>query len=378
MDSDGKLAGEIFRYPFLETALPGFCEYLIDEDGRPLAEANASAGLLHGVELRFETCPYPGSRLGAPMNVSALRQVTSCWAECLEDFDALRAIYMQSFPMEMNYLLLSRLGNFLTTVPGFLARRKAFAWNAVPRRLSALFKVAQGLYLTANAVMLAGPPEVAFEPARVDDVLKATEERGIYLNEGRVCAGSPAMIRAFVDRAISGRKTGAGAPPDASRLAGAAPQAALHYCELTTQAQMAKWVFDAYLDDVLGLTDPGSDNLSHQSLQSLNRQSGLRLAPPGEGAGRIPLDRLLPLMKTDTPEARAAARRAADLTVQYAGYLTARQTRVNAALGTGEPGRFSWRAHMAAVGHHAASERFDRLERLVDMRKFAELVDAAV
>jgi hypothetical protein len=377
MESDDDPAGEIFRYPFLETALPGFCDYLVDEDGRPLAEANAPGNLLQGVDLGFESCPYPGSRLGAPMNVSALRQVTSCWADCLEEFDALRALYMQSFPMEMNYLLLSRLGNFLTTVPGFLVRRKAFAWNAVPRRLSALFKVAQGLYLTANAVMLAGPPEVAFEPVRPDDFLAKTEERGIYLNEGRVCAGPPAMIRGFAERAICGRKAGDGAPPAESRLGGAAPQAAIGYCELTTQAQMAKWVFDAHLDDILGLTDPGSDNLPHESLQSLNRQSGLHLQRPDAGS-RIPVDQVLPLMKTDTPEARTAVRHAADLAIQYAGYMKARQKRVNAALGTGETGRFSWQDHVKAVGRHEAGERFSSLDRLVERRAFAALVDSAV
>lgn len=375
--------GEIFRYPFLETAIPNFCDYLIDEDGRPLAEANAPCNLLQGVDLSYESCPYTGSRLGAPMNVSALRQLTSCWAACLEDLDGLRAIYMRSFPMEMNYLLLSHLGNFLTTVPGFLVRRGAFAWNAVPRSLSALFKASQGLYLTANAVMLAGPPDVAYQPVQPDDFLEQTEEHGIFLNEGRVCAGPPAMIRGFAERAIWGRKADDDTPPAMSRLGGAAPDAAIGYCELATQAQLAKWVFEARLDDILGLTDPASDNLTHASLETLNRQSGLNLELSDTGAGRVlntrvPDTQVLPLLKTDAPEARTAARLAVDLAAQYAGYLKARQKRVNALLGIGEPDRFSWHDYVTAVGRYEAPERFDALERFVDAREFARLVGAAV
>ncbi|MBR1240325.1 hypothetical protein JQ620_09325 [Bradyrhizobium sp. AUGA SZCCT0274] len=360
-----------FRYPFLDTAVPNFVDRLIDEDGRPLAEANAPRALLAGVDIDYQPCPHSGSRRGAQMNVSALKQVTSCWPDCLEDLVQLRSLFMQSFPMEMNYLLLSRLGNFLTSVPGFLVRRGVFSWNSVPRSLSALFKASQGLYLTANAVIVSGSRETASLPVRTDEFLQQTEDRLTFWNDGKVCAGPPAMIRRFVDIAIEGRQE---AVRKAQRPLWDLPANGLtSYAEMKLQAQLAKWVFEARLDDALGLTDPGSDNMSHETLEALDRQSGLRL-------GGLVREREwnAPAAEADGNGDHRTAERIVAIAAHYARYLQARQARLNKALGIDRSVRFEWQAYADAVGHYGDNSRKAALGRILDPRKLARLVDAAV
>lgn len=327
----------VFEHPFLEALVPGFVDQLIDEDGRPLAEDNAPDALKVGVAFDYQACPYADGRRGGSMNTTALRQLASCWPEVLDDLLVLRAVFMRHFPVEMSYFLLARLADFLTSLPGFLVRTSVLKADDVPRDLSGLFKAAQGLYLTANDALLPGGHEVAFDPVSVQAFLDHTEAHRIFWVGEKVCAGSPALVRRFVTLAIEGDASSPASSWLAPHVQGVA---AIRYAELKLQAQMARRVFDAWMQDALDASLERAPATRGPALASLNQRSALRL-DASELARRTPEPALLrPLVLASETvghrQGMALCARVVPLLLHYLAYVEHVQRQINSVIGREE------------------------------------------
>jgi hypothetical protein len=179
-----------------------------DVDGRPLGEHAAPESARVGVEFQRRACPYEGHRRGTPMNVSALKQMTSSWAEALADIVVLRELYLREpRPAPFTHFDLWRIATFGTLVPGFLAMRptKPLASGELPVRVSADFKVFLGTASASMWLMRRGitTPET---PLELEHFLGLLEEQRLLINTTtavvprapdfvEACAGPPHMFR---------------------------------------------------------------------------------------------------------------------------------------------------------------------------------------
>ncbi len=195
--------------------------YLLwDDEDRPLGEANNPIirRLLaerEGEDAASETTDdsiivlaasnATGSRAGKLVNVSALRQVHARWTEVLADVTVLRADYLGRVGRErMTVGDLWRYAMVTTALPAYLYRRTRapYGSEAIPARVSATFKVMQGVSMTAGSMLDEGvSPD---SPASTDEFLAFTESRGIFVVADRACAGPEAMIREMIEAIIDG------------------------------------------------------------------------------------------------------------------------------------------------------------------------------
>lgn len=245
---------QIFAHPCLEVLLPRFEECLRDVDDRPLGEANAPAPALGSTVFDYRRCPYQGDRRGGQMNIAALEPMSAAWGDILELLGWLRGIYLTRYPVAINPLLLARFAAFLTHFSGWLVRTGRCRWDAVPREASGLFKAAQGLYFTANDIILKGGRDAMFQVITVQHFLDHTEQAGVFRINDRVCAGPPEMVRQFVRYAIDGPSR---AIPPAGYADGAPGLgSALDYADLRLKAQEAEMEMHAELDRDEAALDP--------------------------------------------------------------------------------------------------------------------------
>lgn len=366
---------DYFDYHWLETAVPSFVDYLIDVDGRPLAEGNAPQALKEGVVFDYKPCPYDAGRNGGRMNATALKQVALCWNGLLEDLLFLRSVFMRRYPVEMSYFLLARFADFLTSVPGFLVRTGALRWNAVPRSLSGLFKAAQGLYLTANAVILHGGAAAAFEPVSTDAFLAYTEEYRTYWVGDKVCSGPPALIQRFADLAINGSSD----VSDGSWLAAhVRDDGAVDYAELKLKAQMARRVVEAWVEDALNSSQGRAEEPRAPALDALNRLSGFNLDESlirDSHFSRAELDSLMTTF--DGPRRVQISRFCAcyvPLQFHYLGYIQKLQRQIDSALGRARDEPFCLVRHGEVLDYLQEDDQRRSLKDMIDMQKLAALV----
>jgi hypothetical protein len=370
--------GCYFTYPYLDAAVPGFVSHLFDVDERPLAEFNAPEALKEGVLFVYKDCIYGGGRAGGRMNVTALKQTAECWDEMLADLIRLRGIFMRRYPIAMNYLLLSRFANFLTSLPGFLMRRGVLRWNGIPRSLSSLYKTSQGLYITANDAILRGGLAAAFEPVTTEAFLAHTDEHQTFWVRDRVCSGPPALVRRFVELVVDGGSETGETWLDAHLRDGAA----LDYAELKLRAQFARRVFEAWVDDALAAVAGSLESPRAPSLEDLNRQCGLNLDAALVAAPRIADEELELLLVPCDPPARERAQRVSQrfvpIQLHYAAYLRVLQGQIAAVLGRASLPPFQYCAYQATVDAFETDSRQRVLKGLIDTERLAGLIDRAL
>ena len=191
----------------LETLLePVFIasNYMAD-DGRPLAEMTAVNEIKKGVEFNMRKCPYSGSRFDKVMNVSALPGLSLQIKNVISDTLFLRKQYL-AFINETDFSLYSFwcFTRVLDSMPAFLVRRRVNAVDigSVPARVSAMFKAAQGLHLAPEVMLLDGAP--LDSTVSTDALIDFIEQRDLFMDDGRACAGPISMVRAFVSSAVEG------------------------------------------------------------------------------------------------------------------------------------------------------------------------------
>lgn len=368
---------KVFGHPFLDAVLPRFEECLRDVDGRPLGEGNAPEPARAGVSFVFRPCPYPESRQGGLMNMSALAPLASAWDQVLALLLALRCAFMARYPVPMNHLLLARMAGFLTHYSGWLVRSGRAPWNGVPRSVSGLYKAAQGLYFTANDAMLEGGASAAFAPVTPDSFLERTEARGIFRLGERVCAGPPEMVRRFVSVAIEGDAAASGRP------AGTPPDAVLgeviRYAELRLRAQHAERAHVLALALALDGADGRPSGEGAAALADLERQAGLAGAPaalaPSVEAG------LPGLLRPSAAAFRAArleaVRACAELWLRHGRFALELQTRMDLALGRAPQSDFDQERRLALLLALGDRDLYARADAVFDLAGLARLMDGA-
>lgn len=171
---------------------------LRDTTGRPLGELNAPESARVGLEAELRPCPYPDSRAGLPMNVTALRLVRDHWPWVLESAEVLRDAWSAHHPPTPTPIDLPHLWSFsaaVSALPLFLLRTGGATEDTIPAGVSGLFKVMQGVFVTTWRQWMADPERT--DAPTVDEVLNALLAGQVLhnLHVGRVCPAPVAMIR---------------------------------------------------------------------------------------------------------------------------------------------------------------------------------------
>ncbi|HVY45094.1 MAG TPA: hypothetical protein VHB21_04405 [Minicystis sp.] len=197
------------------TSGAGVAHFMFDDGGRTLAERAAPPEMLVGVDMTHRRCPYPGSRNGGMMNIAALKQLTAVWEDVLRDTAVLHEELCKR--RDIQAMSVWHLWNLSASWPALIdviVRRhpEGLGDFKIPARVSAGYKAAQGLAMTAEAMFLAGTPPM--HEVTPEMFLEVTEDKRVYGTK-HVCAGPPAMVDEFVRVAVAGRDT---APGDAAFL----------------------------------------------------------------------------------------------------------------------------------------------------------------
>lgn len=194
---------------------------LTDTDGRPLGEWRAPRELHEATRWEDKPSSYRGSRQGTVINVAALRQALRHWPKVIANLALLRDRFVERAGVdEIDVAHLWLIGNIAASWPAFEVRRadRALAPDAIPPDLSALFKVVQGLFLTAQHLAVSGTPlDQIIEPARLLDYTESN--RLLVLPGERACPAPVNLLRQFFDVVLHGHSepTGDDQPEALSR-----------------------------------------------------------------------------------------------------------------------------------------------------------------
>jgi hypothetical protein len=189
----------LIRWIFRET-LDSRVRYLRDIDGRPLGEQNAPE-LYQEVETELAQCPYRGSRHhhAKPMNVSALRQMTSHWPIILGGLREVHREFREGRATEP--LTISDLYQMIGTgvlLPAYVTLRADDRRRdgEIPVWLGGIYKVLIGIYGSVGELMvgalLTGRNSDPIPPAEA--LLDYVESAKSLIGKREVCAGPPALI----------------------------------------------------------------------------------------------------------------------------------------------------------------------------------------
>lgn len=194
-----------------------------DDEDRLIREGRTPAALIRPGEIEYKPCPYPGSRHGSPMNVSALRQMSGHWDDVLDACAALRETYaaqrgpeLAAPPALPELVDLWRIGQLGSALPWFYLLREGGA-QRTPAYAAGLAKITLGVGLWAQQLLvelLAGTwAPVPLTPQAIYD---SSEAIGSLLGATEVCSGSEKMMLRFFEALVAGSPVGTG--PAVARL----------------------------------------------------------------------------------------------------------------------------------------------------------------
>jgi hypothetical protein len=170
-----------------------------DVEDRPIREGRTPPEFLREGDLEYKTCPYSGGRNQHknPMNVSALRQASAHWAECLDTLAWLRAQHDQllgvTAPTIWDIWRTSQMGSSL---PWFYIFRDI----PVPGFAAALSKMTLGMGIWAQRMFIDTLTKGWSAPELTADVMdELAESSGTLIGETEVCAGSEKMLHKYFD-----------------------------------------------------------------------------------------------------------------------------------------------------------------------------------
>ncbi len=189
------------------------------DDDRPIREARTPPELLRPGEIEYRACPYAGSRLGQPMNASALKQTGARWDEVVDALAFLRAAYTEARggaygPDLLDLWRVSQLGSAL---PWFFVLRAPDA--RAPAYAAALSKATLGTGILAQRLFVEALSAQAIPAMTAEALLEAAERTGTMLAEDEVCAASERMILRFLEVLLEPGRTFAGAGQAAALVA---------------------------------------------------------------------------------------------------------------------------------------------------------------
>jgi len=169
------------------------------DDDRPLREARTPPELLRPGEIEYRACPHAGSRLGKPMNVSALKQTGARWDEITDALAFLRAAYAEARggaygPDALDIWRVSQLGSAL---PWFYILRSPGARS--PAYAAALSKATLGTGILTQRLFVEMLSKRVIPAMTSEALLEGAEWTETMLADHEVCAASEKMILRFLD-----------------------------------------------------------------------------------------------------------------------------------------------------------------------------------
>ena len=177
------------------------------DDDRPLREARTPPELLRPGEIEYRTCPYAGSRLGKPMNVSALKQTGARWDEIADALAFLRAAYTGARggaygPDLLDVWRVSQLGSAL---PWFHLLRDPSARS--PAYAAALAKATLGTGILTQRLFVEVLSTQRLSEVTSPALLDAAEWTDTMVGDTEVCSASEKMIAKFLDVLVAPGRT---------------------------------------------------------------------------------------------------------------------------------------------------------------------------
>jgi hypothetical protein len=181
-------------------------------DGRQIGENNAGPyPYKEDLPTEHKAHKFGGSRTGLPINITALKHVMGVWDDSLQLVTLLRERYIaqRGLPERrfnlLNAYLFSKLG---TALPAWQVRRKGapIADGELPPLETAFFTLGVGPFMVLRALMEKGDP-APLDPAphTADEYYALADRSGSLVTPaGKGCAGSPKLIREFLDAAMNG------------------------------------------------------------------------------------------------------------------------------------------------------------------------------
>ena len=179
-----------------------------DTEGRPLGETKAGLECMRGVPLELRRCPYPGSRHEheRPMNLSALKQVSTHWHAILGGIGRLRMLHAaRAGHAPLRIADVWRIGNMTNALAdfAFLRTKDPFQDRELPSVIGALYKISLGVTSTSAAVWTDGFADFS-TIATVGFLYDYAESYGQLIGPEQVCGGSEAMIKELLSVAVLG------------------------------------------------------------------------------------------------------------------------------------------------------------------------------
>ena len=181
-----------------------------DDEDRLIREGRTPVEYIRSGEIEYKTCPYAGSRHQheAPMNVSALRQMSAHWEDILASLAVMRVAYAEhrgaAMPAAPELMDLWRVGQLGSALPWFYLLRGDGVARA-PAYAAALAKITLGVGLWAQRLLvdlLAGvwtPVELTPQA-----IFESSDGNGTLIGETEVCSGPEKMMIRFFEVLVAG------------------------------------------------------------------------------------------------------------------------------------------------------------------------------
>jgi hypothetical protein len=179
----------------------------LDQDGRQVGENNVTPrNLFLDIPTQRRRCSYAGSRYQAdePMNVTALKHMTSRWPELLSLTEQFRQAFFARLPPRDAWL---RVGEaHLLTVCTLAATGYVMVRGVDPvpngqldPGLAAMFRLIDGVRLVTTELMRETPGEPGCDlPIRAATIAEYAERNAVYYGRFGVCAGPQALIDEYL------------------------------------------------------------------------------------------------------------------------------------------------------------------------------------
>jgi hypothetical protein len=177
----------------------------MDASGRRLSEGSGPPEVQPMSDMEYVACPYSDTRSLAdkPMNRSALVSITTCWDRICDWTHAVTTAYQKRQPIaEFRFLDVWRIAAVLRTAPFFVLLRRSGEANrqfsAIPEWLAGAYKAARGV---EDAILHMAC--VGMDLRRTysfDSLYDFVCKHRLFEGSAEVCAGSPALIKAFLEQ----------------------------------------------------------------------------------------------------------------------------------------------------------------------------------
>lgn len=183
----------------------------LDATGRQLGDENCYPPQLQlHMETEYRACPYTGSRnqQERPMNVTALKLVTSVWTEVIDALHATKKEMLRRRGSDAPFSLVDIYvyGTVVLSLPSYQLHRPTnrVKNGDVTATLSAIYRAIDGTRLTSRAMMMPRPKaKPGASVPSLDEFLHFTEKEFLFFTPMRVCSGPPQMVRELVGTAIA-------------------------------------------------------------------------------------------------------------------------------------------------------------------------------